>query len=92
MKLISIKNILTDEADVLASFELEVEVCKNSVFYWAEVRESPNGLQVDWSDELSSQLAKHNCNNAENCDSISHYIHNYYLGEKVEPVVFRAST
>ena len=66
-------------APILGFYSVEVVVENKQKIYEAEVRKSPHGEQIDWSDELQDLLMEHKC--SENDFSLlSNAIYSCYSG------------
>ena len=70
-------------APILGFYSIEINVESQSKSYKAEVRKSPNGDQVDWSEELQGLLMEYKCNEND-FSSLSNAIYSFYLGNDVE--------
>ena len=69
-------------APILGFYSIEIAVGNQSKTYEVEVRKSPNGDQVDWSEELQGLLMEYKCNEND-FSSLSNAIYSFYLGQDV---------
>jgi hypothetical protein len=70
-------------APILGFYSIEISVEDMKKTYEAEVRKTPGGEQVDWSEELQGLLMEHKCNEKD-FSSLSNAIYSLYSSLEVK--------